>query len=263
MEPRSLGKQLELSDQGPRSDGTRWREPPGAGHPPRYGARRRRRAPRPSAIDSTPEGPTFEPSQVTAASAHAASSASACARVFGLGQREPAGCVRRDRRGLGCRVVSDADSSCVRANQRRRASLLGERAPARPAPHARGTLSHRPDAKLGGHGARPRMPSSTAPRHRSSGAPRGRAPQGVRRTSPARARGEGSQSRVEVGARRQTGRDRLEVGGEAEQHVRVVGGDRAECGRTGLFSRVPLAEGEQGFDPVRGQHRVCRPRSHG
>ena len=48
----------------------------------------------------------------------------------------------------------------------------------------------------------------------------------------------------------------LEVGAEHERHVRVVGGHRAQRGGARTVRRVPFADGQQRFDPVRGQNRV-------
>jgi hypothetical protein len=48
----------------------------------------------------------------------------------------------------------------------------------------------------------------------------------------------------------------LEVGADHERHVRVVGGHRTQRGRARTVRRVPLADGQQRFDPIRGQNRV-------
>ena len=132
---------------------SRRRTPPGAARLPPYGARRRTRAPPPGASGSTRRGadvrarPTPPPPPPTPRL-----SLAACARVLGLGQRQPAVGVRRDRRGLGggacerCRSVRPHDrASCRRASLSRRA-----RASAASSAWARNPCRAEPDAELGG-----------------------------------------------------------------------------------------------------------------
>ena len=119
----------------------------------------------------------------------------ACTLVLGLGKRQPAEGIRRDRRGLGSRASSDGDQLPARSSQMRTASAIAAGACER-CQLRLGAQSCRtePDAKLGGLTERAPSPSCPRrqPRHPSSGAPRARAPQGGRRRSRARGRGEGS-----------------------------------------------------------------------
>jgi hypothetical protein len=48
----------------------------------------------------------------------------------------------------------------------------------------------------------------------------------------------------------------LEVGAQAEGHVRVVGGDRPQRLGGGDIRPVPVADGEQGLDAIGSQDRV-------
>ena len=103
---------------------SRRRTPPGAARSPRCGARRRTRAPPPGASGSTRRGadararPTSPPPPPTPRRRLAA-----CARVLGLGQRQPAAGVRRDRARPPRRARAMPIASRARSSQRRTASL--------------------------------------------------------------------------------------------------------------------------------------------
>ena len=141
IEPRALGEQLELAQQRLRSD------PGGDGVrlPERRarlgaGARRRRRAPRPGASGSRPRaaGARAAPTASAASGPQLGPRDAAGALVLGLGQGEPAGGVRRDRRrprrrrGARRRAAPRASEPVARRRRRR-----GGRGRAPPAPPVR------------------------------------------------------------------------------------------------------------------------------